>query len=246
MTSSRSATTLAIVLIVAGVAATIGGLYGQIFLGEDEGHHDGRDFTFARTAQVGADELVVTADGPNRVRAEVLRAGQAIGVDDVHGGGTHFFVVAQDLSYVAHTVADQPSAVLDAPAGRVRVIAQVAPSGGDDFVELGADVVVGGDEIASPVIVDDDEWSDGGVVVRRQFLDFVLDETWNGEPVFEGPAFLTLYAGEDLAFVHAHGEVVDPRRFSFDVNLPGLGEYLAALEFEQDGELVTALFRFTL
>ena len=52
--------------------------------------------------------------------------------------------------------------------------------------------------------------------------------------------------GLNAAFVHAHAEMIGDDRFSFAADLPGLGDYLAAVEFHQDGELVTALFRFSL
>jgi hypothetical protein len=237
---------LAILLIIAGVGATLGGLYGQIFLTDDEGHHDGREFSFALDAGIGTDELVVTPAGDNEVVAEVLRAGQAIGLGEVHDGLAHYFVVARDLTSYEHVVASDPGpATLVAPAGDVRVIAQVSPSSGNDFVELGADVAVDGAPGAEQNITDDDEWTNGELTVRRDFLDFVLSQPWNGDPLYEGPALLTLFRADDLSFVHAHAEVVDPTRFSFATNLPGLGDYLAALEFEQDGEIVTALFRFT-
>lgn len=54
---------VAIALIVLGVGATLAGLYGQIFLAEDEGHHDGRVPTFALSDVSGADELVVEPVG---------------------------------------------------------------------------------------------------------------------------------------------------------------------------------------
>ena len=245
-TGSRSRW-LAILLIAVGVGATLGGLYGQIFLSEDEGHHDGRDFSFALDAAIGTDELVVTPAGAGQVVAEVTRAGQPIGLREVHGGVAHYFLVARDLTRFEHVVApDAAPTTLDAPAGDVRVVAQMSPSSGNDFVELGADVTVEGEPAEVQNITDTDEWSNGELTVRRDFLDFVLSDPWNGEPLHGGPALLTLFRADDLSFVHAHAEVVDPIRFSFATNLPGLGDYLAALEFEQDGEIVTALFRFTL
>lgn len=248
MSSPARSRALAVVLIVVGVAATLGGLYGRVFLAEDEGHHDGRDFGFATESAIGTDELVVSSPAADTVVAEVLRAGQPIGVDEVHGAAAHFYVVDRDLTSFSHVVVDDLSGpvTLDVPAGDLRVIAQVSPSSGNDFVELGADVTVTGSPASGANIADSDEWTDGDVTVRREFLDFVLSESWNGDEVFDGPALLTLFRADDLAFVHAHAEVVDPTRFSFSVNLPDLGDYLAALEFEQDGELVTALFRFTL
>ena len=48
---------------------------------------------------------------------------------------------------------------------------------------------------------------------------------------------------EDGAFVHAHAEVPNDNRFRFNLDLPGQGDYLAALEFVHDGAVETALFR---
>ena len=79
-----------------------------------------------------------------------------------------------------------------------------------------------------------------------QGLDFVLSEPWSGDDHMGGPAFLALFHEDDFAFVHAHAELIGEDRFSFAADLPGLGDYLAAVEFHQDGELVTALFRFSL
>ena len=44
--------------------------------------------------------------------------------------------------------------------------------------------------------------------------------------------------------VNPHATTIGDDRFSFAVELPGSGSYLAAVELVQDGELVTALFRF--
>ena len=93
---------------------------------------------------------------------------------------------------------------------------------------------------------DADDWTDGAVTVTRQGFDFVLSEPWNGDDVYGGPAFLSLFGGEDLAFTHAHAELVGDNRFSFQVNLLRSGPYLAAVEFEQSGDLVVAVFRFDL
>ncbi len=247
MSGHRSSTVEAVLNQVAGVAATLGGLYGQVFLADDEGHHDGRDFSFALEAQSGADELVVASTDGGMIDAAVTRAGQPIGVEDLHGGGSHFFAVDRAFTSFVHVVSDQPTATFAAPAGDVRVVAQVSPSEGSDLLELGADVVVAdAGEFDDQIVTDDDVWSNGSITVRRELFDFVLSEPWGGTDVFDGPAFLTLWRAEDLAFVHAHAELVGPTRFSFGVNLPGFGDYLAVLEFEHDGEVVTAMFRFSL
>ena len=239
---------LAIALVVIGVAATLGGLYGQIFLAEDEGHHDGRDFSFALDARSGADELVVDSTTSNEVVAQVQRAGQTIGLNGVHEADAHYFVVSEDLAWFDHVVVTDPGPfeTLAAPPGNVRVVAQLSPSGGPDFLELGATVNVDGEPFDALNLTDTDEWTNGELSVRRQGFDFVLSEPFNGDDVFDGPALLTLISGETFAFTHAHAEVVNGYRLSFATNLPGLGEFLAAVEFEHDGEPVTALFRFTL
>ncbi len=237
----------AILLIVLGVGATLGGLYGQIFLAEDEGHHDGTGFSFALESSVGADELIVTSPGPNQAVVQLLRAGQPMNFNDVHDGRSHFFITTADLGWFEHVVVDEPRDLeVDVPAGDVRVVAQVSPDGGPELLELGATVQVAGDALAAQNIVDDDEWTNGELTVRRQQFDFVLSKTWNGSDVYEGPALLTLIRADDFAFTHAHAEVLDGNRFSFATDLPGLGDFLAALQFEQDGELVTALFRFSI
>lgn len=238
---------LGILLIVIGVGATLGGLYGQIFLAEDEGHHDGRVVTFALESSIGADELIVTSPGPNQVDATVLRAGQSVNFDDLHDGQGHYFVTNAERSWFSHTVVEgSADAQLVVPAGDVRVVVQAALDGGPDLVELGATVAVDGETGEPQNIVDDDEWTNGDLTVRRQGFDFVLSEAWNGSDVYGGPAFLTLFRAEDFAFTHAHAEVLDDNRFSFAVDLSGLGDFIAALEFEQNGELVTALFRFSI
>ncbi len=239
---------VAVVLIVLGVGATLGGLYGQIFLAEDEGHHDGRTPTFAMQSQVGTDELVVEQAAPNSLGVEVQRAGQPMQFDELHGRFDHYFVTDADRSFFAHTALPQQGQDLElaAPPGEVRVVAQVAPTGGPDFLELGVTLDVEGDPLDEQNITDDDVWTDGSLTVSRQGFDFVLSAPWNGNDIYEGPAFLSLFRAEDFAFSHAHAELVGTDRFSFATALPGLGDYLAALEFEQDGRLVTALFRFTL
>jgi hypothetical protein len=238
---------LAILLIVLGIGATIGGFYGQVFLNEDEGHHDGRVVTFALDSQSGADELVVIPAGANQIDVSIERAGQPISeFDTLHGSSGHVFVIANDFSHFEHHVSSEGLGRFAAPAGISRVVVQTAPSGGPDLLELGTTVEVDGESSTPQNITDTDQWSNGDLTVARQGFDFVLSETWNGEDVYGGPAFLTLFRAEDFAFAHAHAEVIDGNRFSFATNLPGLGEYFAALEFEQDSELVTALYRFTL
>ena len=134
--------------------------------------------------------------------------------------------------------------------GEYRVVFQASPSSGPDLLELGATVVVDAPTAstagAPANIADDDIWTDGSLTIERQGLDFVLSEEWDGESYHAGPAFITLVHEDTLAFVHGHAETVDDDRFRFGLDLPARGEYLAALEFIQDGELVTALFRFTL
>lgn len=240
---------LAVALVVLGVGATLAGLYGQVFLREDEGHHDGRVFSFALESQSGADELVVEPSGPNSIRVGVERAGQPLGLDKIHGDLLQVFVVGRNLdsfSHVASGEVDDGTVAVSAPAGEGRVIVQASPSGGPDLLELATSVTVEGQPGAALNVSDNDEWTDGELTVRRQGFDFILSEPWNGDDVYDGPALLSLFRAEDLAFTHAHGEVVGDNRFSFATNLPGTGDYLAALEFEQNDELVTALFRFTI
>lgn len=237
----------AVVLIVLGVAATLGGLYGQVFLADDEGHHDGRPPTFALDAQVGADALVVEQTAPNTLDVAVERAGQPVRSDELHGRPGHYFVVDSEFTFFRHTALAQEADVqLEAPPGVVRVIAQLAPDDGPDFLEMGVTVTVDGGPVEEQNITDTDQWTSGALTITRQGFDFVLSEPWNGDDLYGGPAFLTLFRADDFGFVHAHAVVVGDDRFSFSSDLPGLGNYLAALEFEHDGELVTALFRFTL
>ena len=238
---------LAVVLVVLGAGATLGGVYGQVFLAEDEGHHDGRTPTFALDSQVGADELVVEQIAANILAASVERAGQPIRFDELHDSLDHYFVTDSDFTYFQHTAISQEGDVqLSAPPGEVRVVAQVAPSGGPDFVELGVTVTVDGEPLPDQNITDSDVWTNGAITVTRQGFDFLLSVPWNGGELYDGPAFLTLFRADGFGFSHAHATLVGDDRFSFATDLPGLGDYLAALEFEHDGELVIALFRFTL
>jgi hypothetical protein len=244
---------LAILLIVLGVGATVGGVYGQVFLAENEGHHDDREPTFALQSQVGAYDLTVRAGG-GTITPTLSQAGQTVTeFDGLHGtDGPHVFVVSEGLDWFTHITPealDEPVAVAG-PAIH-RVIMQANPSGGPDLLEMGVTTdQISGDDFAAPGdFAVGDVYGDpttAGLTVTRQGFDFVLSEPWNGDEVYDGPAFLTLIRAEDFAFTHAHAELVGDNRFSFASDLPGLGDYLAALEFEQDGDLVTALFRFTL
>ncbi len=240
---------LAVILIVLGVAATLGGVYGQVFLAEDEGHHDDRAPTFALESQVGAYELTVSAEG-GTVTPNLTQAGQAVtDFDELHGhDGPHVFIVSEALDSFAHitpSALDEPIQV-EGPAVQ-RVIVQASLPGGSDLLEMGVTTdEPSGEDFGAPDVVDDDEWTNGSLTVTRQSFDFVLSAPWNGEEVFDGPAFLTLVRADDFSFTHAHAELVGDDRFSFATDLPGLGAYLAALEFEQNGDTVTALFRFTL
>jgi hypothetical protein len=243
---------LAVVLIVLGVGATLGGVYGQVFLAEDEGHHDDREPTFALQSQVGAYELAVQAGG-GTITPTLSQAGQAVtDFDELHGAdGPHVFVVSEQFDWFTHLTPEElgePLAV-DGPATH-RVIVQASLPGGPDLLEMGVTTgQASGDDFIDLLIADQDVYPDlttGGLTITRQGLDFVLSEPWNGDDVYDGPAFLTLIRAEDFSFTHAHAELVGDNRFSFASDLPGLGDYLAALEFEQDGELMAALFRFTL
>jgi len=225
----------AILLIVLGVGATLGGVYGQVFLAEDEGHHDDREPTFALASQVGAFDLTVSADDES-VTPTLTQAGQLV---------TNF----DELDWFAHLTPDvlgEPIEV-DGPAIHRVIVAASLPNG-SDFVELGATTErESGTALSGTVVVDDDVYdAGGGLTVTRQGFDFVLSQAWNGQDLFDGPAFLTLVRADDFSATHAHAELVGDNRFSFATDLPGLGDFLAALEFEQNGETVTALFRFTL
>jgi hypothetical protein len=160
------------------------------------------------------------------------------------------FVVPTDRSVFDHQ-ARRPSegddtVVALGGSGDHRIVTQARPTGGPDLLELGTTIASTGTAAWDTIITDSDEWTDGRLTVTRQGFDFVLSEPWDGAEVYGGPAFLTLFGGDDLAFTHAHAEVVGDNRFSFQVNLLRSGPYLAAVEFEQDGELVTAVFRFDL
>ena len=241
-----------IVLVVVGVAATVFGLGAKLFWNEDDGHHDGREPTFALDSVVGADELIVEQDG-SVLLVSVERAGQRItSYDEVHDELGHVFVVGTDLDSYQHVdVTDWSTGAAEVEVvepGEYRVVVQVAPSSGPDLLELGRTVVVDAASSGSAsdaVITDDDVWTDGSLTIERQGLDFVLSEQWGGESYHGGPAFLTLMHRDTTAFVHGHAETPDHERFRFALDLPARGEYLAALEFIHDGEVVTALFRFT-
>jgi hypothetical protein len=237
-------------LVVIGVGATLAGLYGRLVLVEDEGHHDGRAVTFALDAQSGTDELVVEEAEPGSLTVRIERAGQTItDFDELHGADLHVFVVASDLSSYDHVTRSGPDlgAPIAVSGGRHRLVVQAAPAGGPDLLELGTDVDVGGGEPATEqAIADDDVWTDGEITVTRQGFDVVLSEPWDGVELSDGPADLFLFGGPEIGFVHDHAELVGDDRFSFAVDLPGLGDYLAVVEFDHAGERRTALFRFTL
>lgn len=251
----RAGWIVGIALVVVGVALTLAGLGGQLLWDDDEGHHDGRQPTFALASVQGADELVVEQDG-TVLAVSVERAGQRItSYDELHGAGAHVFVVGTGLDSYQHVDLDDADAdgtvevtVADGGSGGdgYRVVFQASPDSGPDLLELGVNVEVAGAASSTEEIATDDVWTDGGLTVERQGLDFVLSEPWTGEDHHGGPAFLTLFRADDLAFVHGHAQTPDDDRFRFNLDLPGRGEYLAALEFVQDGELVTALFRFEL
>lgn len=240
---------VAVALIVIGLVATAVGLWGRFVLTDDEGHHDGRESGFALSDTAGADQLIVEpVAGGAAVRVE--RAGQTlVDHDELHDGRFHTWAVGRDLDSYVHSVAGEPApdgvyAVGPLAAGEHRVVIQAAPSGGPDLLELGADVTVDDGAAPGQAIGDGDTWTDGELTVERQGFDFVLSEPWTGEEWMGAPAFLALFRAEDLAFVHAHATTVGDDRFNFAVELPGSGSYLAAVELVQDGELVTALFRF--
>jgi hypothetical protein len=245
-----------IVLLVVGIAATLFGLGARLFWEDDDGHHDGRAPTFALDAAVGADVLVVEQDG-SVVSVSVERAGQRItSFDELHDSRAHVFVVGTDLDSYQHVdMADSSDGVVEfdvANPGEYRVVFQAAPSSGPDLLELGATVALVGSSggaaggRSDPVIADGDVWTDGSLTIERQGLDFVLSEPWDGESYHGGPAFLSVVHADEMAYVHGHAELVGDDTFRFGLDVPGRGDYLAALEFVQDGEPVTALFRFTL
>jgi hypothetical protein len=243
-----------IALVVAGVVITLLGLGARIFLTEDEGHHDGRTPTFAAEGAVGADELVTEVSG-TELTVRVERAGQPLtDFDELHDGTGDVFVASEALDWYGEAaIADGDGRTLvELPgAGAYRVVVQAAPSGGPDLLELGTTVVVDGRsdagvEDAAPSIVADDVWVGDGLTIERQGLDFVLSEDFDGPDTAGAPASLVMFHADDLRFTHAHAELVEPDRFRFFADLPGRGEYLAALRFVQDGEPVTALFRVTI
>lgn len=247
----------AIVLVVVGLVATAAGLGLRLFLSEDDGHHDGRLPTFAASSTSGTDELVIGQDGDGAtLTVAVERVGQPItGFDEIHDAELHVFAASTDLDRFVHVDPevgpDGRSVPFVLPAdGTYRVVVQSSPAGGPDLLELGADVTVAAAEgEAEQNIADDDVWTDGDLTVTRQGFDFVLSAPFDGPDDHGGPAFLTMFRAEDMAFVHGHAQLVEPDRFRFELAIPGRGDYLAALQFLPDAdttEPVTALFRFTL
>ncbi len=237
----------AIVVIVVGLALTAAGLFGQFVLTEDEGHHDGREPTFALASAQGTDELIVVPSGTNQLDVSIERAGQRIeSFGDVHDAGLHVFAVRTDLSEYLHV--DDPAGPIEVAGGEYRVVAQAAPSGGPDLLELGTTVSTTGEALLSgQTITASNEYElPSGLTVERQGFDFVLSAPWQGEDHHGGPALLVMFRADDGAFVHAHAEVPNENRFRFNLDLPGQGDYLAALEFVNDGVVETALFRVRL
>jgi len=248
---------LAIVLVVVGLVAIAAGLGLRVFTTDDEGHHDGRESTFALDAALGVDELVVEESGDGTAISVVIeRAGQPVTeFDDVHDAEMHVFAVRDDLSWFVHSdpemSPDGSSSPVEVISGEpLRVVTQSAPDGGPDLLELGTNVVVAGPSVPSDqYITTDDVWTVGDLTIRREGFDFVLSEPWDGDEFHGAPALLTLFRADDLAFIHGHATTPEPNRFRFSLDLPGRGEYLAALQFNNgppNGEPVTALFRFEL
>lgn len=240
---------LAVTLILLGVGLTAAGLFGQLVLTDDEGHHDGREPTFALQSALGADELIVVEGESRDLEVSVERAGQPIqSYGDVHGAPMHVFAVTTDLTEFRHVdpaFVDGGFAPVEVSGGEYRVVVQTAPSGGPDLLELGADVSTTGAPMRSGQFITATDVYElaNGVSVERQGFDFVLSEPWQGDEYHGGPALLTMFRADDMAFVHAHAETPGDNRFRFGLDLPGSGEYLAALEFLHDGDLQTALFR---
>jgi len=242
-------TVLAVALILLGVGLTAAGLFGQFVLSDDEGHHDGREPTFALQSALGADELIVREDEPRQLAVSVERAGQPIqSYDDVHGAPMHLFAVTTDLMEFRHVdpgFVDGEFEPVEVSGGEYRVVVQTAPSGGPDLLELGLDVSTSGEPLLSGQLISASDVYElpSGVNVERQGFDFVLSEPWQGDEYHGEPALLTMFRADDIAFVHAHAETPSDNRFRFSLDLPGRGEYLAALEFVHDGDVQTALFR---
>jgi hypothetical protein len=242
-----------VVLLVVGVVITLVGLGARVFLTEDEGHHDGRTPTFAAQAAIGADALVTAVEGTD-LAVWVERAGQPLtDFDELHGGTGSVFVASEALDWYgeAAIVDGDGRTLVELPGdGTYRVVVQAAPSGGPDLLELGATVVVGDGSGAATAATDqsiavDDVWVGDDLTIERQGLDFVLSEDFDGPDTAGAPAFLVMFHAGDLRFTHAHAELVEPDRFRFAADLPGRGEYLAALHFVQGGQPVTALFLAT-
>lgn len=243
-----------IALLVAGVVITLLGLGARVFLTEDEGHHDGRTPTFAVDDAVGADAVVTSLEGAE-LTVWVERAGQPLtDFDELHGGTGDVFVASEALDWYGEAAIDPADgrAVVELPGdGTYRVVVQAAPSGGPDLLELGTTVAVGDGSdadagVAATSIAVDDVWVGDGLTIERQGLDFTLSEDFDGPDTAGAPASLVMFHADDLRFTHAHAELVEPDRFRFFADLPGRGEYLAALRFVQDGEPITALFRATI
>ena len=245
-------------LLVIGVVITALGLGVRFFLQEDEGHHDGRTPTFAADSTIGADTLVIEEDGES-LTVRVERAGQVIvDFDELHGGRGEVFAASTDLDWFGQEPVassdeggDGRTSIEVPGPGTFRVVIQAAPDGGPDLLELGTTVEVGDGSAGGPAAADqyitsDDVWTDGDLAIERQGLDFVLSEPFAGPDTAGAPASLVMFHGDDLRFTHAHAELVEPDRFRFTADLPGRGEYLAALEFVHDDAPVTALFRLTI
>jgi len=240
---------IAIILVLLGVGVTAAGLFGQFFLTDDEGHHDGREPTFALQPASGAYELTVEEFGQRELVVSIDRGGQpAQSYDDVHGAPMHVFAVTTDLTEFRHVDPELVDGVFEpvpVSGGEYRVVVQAAPSGGPDLLELGTTVATTGEPLLSGQNVTASNVYElpGGLTVERQGFDFVLSEPWQGEEYHGGPALLTMFRDDDGAFVHTHAETPSDNRFRFNLDLPGRGRYLAALEFIRDGRVETALYR---
>lgn len=201
------------------------------------------------SSTVGDYRLVVVDRTDTSIALRIDRAGSPV-VDftEAHGALGHLLVVRRDLQGFQHLHPDIGpdgvwTATFDAPldAGAWRAVLETEPTDGALLV-LGVDLLVDGDASLAPVPPPADAVTVDGLSVTRQGLQFTATPADTLQPWYGQSAHLVAFREGDLAYTHLHpaNDVAGDYRFSG--SLPGPGTYRLFLQFQNDGQLVTAPF----
>ena len=195
-------------------------------------------------APSGLSTLSTTVRGPVRG----LAGSPVVDFTEAHGALGHLLVVRRDLQGFQHLHPDIGpdgvwTATFDAPldAGAWRAVLETEPTDGSLLV-LGVDLLVDGDASLAPVPPPADAVTVDGLSVTRQGLQFTATPADTLQPWYGQSAHLVAFREGDLAYTHLHpaNDVAGDYRFSG--SLPGPGTYRLFLQFQNDGQLVTAPF----